>query len=165
MFSKYSTPWTRLAVKAIVPAILLVLLATQALAASSCKKVSGKFTFQTFSGPDCTSPNGVCARGNWNGDLAGTSTFTGTSLVQTVDTPTTGVVLLTGDTLLTTRDGTVLTKAAIALSTTGNGEFAGVDTLVSGSGAWAGNTGRFSATGTLVNGVGTGTYSGEFCGP
>jgi len=47
----------------------------------------------------------VCATGSYSGGLAGTSAFTGTSLVPTVDTPTTAVVLLTGDALITTKAG------------------------------------------------------------
>jgi hypothetical protein len=165
MFNKYSTLWTRLATKAIVPAFLLVLIATQVLAASSCKKVKGKFTLQGFSGPACTSPVDICANGNFSGDLAGTSVFTGTSLVPSADTPTTGVVFLTGDTIITTNDGTLFTKDAISLATTGNGEFGEVDTIIGGTGGWLGYTGKITATGTFANGSGEGTYGGLVCVP
>lgn len=165
MFNKSSTHWIKLATKATVPVFLLVLIATQVLAASSCKKVKGKFTLEGFSAPACTSPVGICANGNFSGDLAGTSVFTGTNLIQSVDTPTTGVVFLTGDTILTTTNGTLLTKDAISLATTGDGEFGEVDTIMGGTGQWLGYTGKFTATGTFANGSGEGTYSGLVCAP
>jgi hypothetical protein len=87
--------------------------------------VSGKFTLTSITGPTCQSAVGICAAGSYSGGLAGPSSFTGTTLTQTVDTPTTGVVLLTGDDQLTTKAGTLLTKDAIVLGTTGTGDFAG----------------------------------------
>jgi hypothetical protein len=166
MFNKYSTRWTRLAIKAIVPAVLLVLIATQVLADSSCKKVKGKFTLQPVTGPACASSVGICANGTFSGDFAGTSTFVGSSLIQSVDTPSTSVVFLTGDTTIATNSGNLLTKDAIALTTTSNGEFAEVDTIIGGTGDWADVTGRFTATGTFnITTGGAGIYSGEVCAP
>lgn len=166
MFNKYSARWTRLTVKAMVPVILLVVIATQVFAAPSCKKVKGKFTLQAFAGPECTSPISLCANGTFSGDFAGTSVFIGSNLIQSVDTPMTGVVFLTGDTTLTTNGGTLLTKDAITLATTGNGEFGEVDTIVGGTGQWTGYTGKFTATGTFTSASGgAGTYSGEVCAP
>ena len=113
MLNKPFTHWMRLALKGIVPAILLILITTQALAAPACKKVKGKFTLQAITGTDCTSSTGFCATGTYTGDLPGTSLFTGTSLIPTVDTPTMSVLFLTGDTTITTNGGTLLTEDAI----------------------------------------------------
>jgi len=165
MFSKYFTRWVKLTTKVVAPAFLLVLIATQVLAASSCKKVKGKFTLESVTGPDCVSSVDICANGNFSGDFAGTSVFTGTSLVPSADTPTTGVVFLTGDTIISTNGGTILTKDAISLATTGAGEFGEVDTIIGGTGEWFGYTGKFTATGTFANGSGEGTYSGLVCTP
>lgn len=165
MFNKSSSHWVKLVLKAALPVLLLILVATQAIAASTCQKVKGKFTLQAITGPACNSSVGVCANGNFSGDLAGTSVFIGSSLIPSVDTPTTGVVFLTGDTALTTKNGILLTKDAISLSTTGNGEFGEVDSIVGGTGEWAGYTGKFTATGTFINGSGDGIYSGEVCAP
>ena len=166
MFRIFSSHRVRLALKVTVSALLLILVATQAFAASGCKKVKGKFTLQPSNGPDCTSAVGICAIGNYTGDFAGTSAFSGTSLIATVDTPTTGVVLLTGDTTITTSGGTLQTKDAMALHTSGNGEFAEVDTILGGTGDWAGMTGTFTATGIFdLESGGAGTYSGEVCAP
>lgn len=165
MFGKPSSRWIGLALKVTIPLLLLILIATQALAAPACKKVKGKFTLQAFTGPECTSAVDICAAGNYSGDLAGTSVFIGSSVIPSADTPTTGVVFLTGDTTLTTDGGVLLTKDAISLSTTGNGEFGEVDTIVGGTGSWQGYTGKFTATGTFISGMGAGTYSGEVCAP
>jgi hypothetical protein len=165
MFGKRSSRWIKLAFKAAIPGILLIFIATQALAATACKKVKGKFTLQAFTGADCTSAVDICATGHFSGDFAGTSVFIGSSVIPSADTPTTGVVFLTGDTTLTTDGGLLLTKDAISLSTTGNGEFGEVDTIVGGTGKWQGYTGKFTATGTFINGAGGGTYNGEVCAP
>lgn len=165
MLGKPSSRWIRLALKVAIPGILLIVIATQALAAPVCKKIKGKFTLQAFTGPECTSAVDICATGNYTGDLSGTSVFIGSSVISSADTPTTGAVFLTGDTTLTTKGGVLLTKDAISLSTTGNGEFGEVDTIVGGIGGWEGYAGIFTATGTFINGTGAGTYSGEVCAP
>ena len=165
MFGKPSSHWTRLLFNIVAPVLLLILISTQAMAAPACKKVKGKFTLQAFSGEECTSEVGICATGDFSGDLAGTSIFIGSSLIPSADTPTTGVVFLTGDATLTTDSGTIFTKDAISLSTIGNGEFGEVISIVSGTGGWAGRTGKVTATGTFLNGSGAGTYSGEVCAP
>lgn len=150
----------------IVGTVLLALAVASsgAVAATTCKKAKGKFVLQPVSGPACESPVGICATGSYSGDIAGTNTFTGSSLVATVDTTTTGVVLLTGDNVIETAGGTLRTKDAIVLRTTGAGDFAEVDTIVAGTGAWAGVTGVIRAQGTftLADG-GAGEYIGEVC--
>jgi hypothetical protein len=90
-------------------------------AAASCK-VKGQFTVRQVSGATCLSPVGFCAEAVFTWDLAGTSTFTGSSITPTVDTPTTGVILVTGDSVIQTKGGgTLSTKDAIVLRTTGSG--------------------------------------------
>lgn len=149
-----------------VAALALVFVANGAIADVTCKKVKGTFTLQSLSGPACTSAVGICATGTYKGGIAGNSTFTGTSLIQSVDTPTTAVVLLTGDNLISTASGSLLTKDAIVLRTAGQGDFAEVDTIISGTGEWAGVTGQFSATGTFTAVAGgSGQYTGETCTP
>jgi hypothetical protein len=147
-----------------VPMLLALVLASSGAQAAGCKKVSGKFTLTSVTGPTCQSGVGICATGSYSGGVAGSSAFVGTSLVQTVDTPTTGVVLLTGDNQITTKAGLLLTKDAIVLRTTGAGDFAEVDTVVSGTGEWAGATGVLRAQGTFtVEEGGGGEYAGQIC--
>ena len=160
----------RLAALAVVPvlaALALVLLATGTAGAdASCRTGAGRFSLTALTGPDCTSPVGICARGSYLGPVLGSADFIATTLVPTVDTPATGVVLLTGDNSFDLRDGTLLTKDAIVLKTTGAGDFAEVDTIVGGTGAWAGATGTLRGQGTFtVQGGGQGSYEGEVCFP
>ncbi len=166
MFSSIKSWWAKFAVLVVCVVIAALTTSSAAIAGPNCRKVNGKFSLQPVTGPACTSSVGICASGSYKGDLAGTSTFTGTSLIQTVDTPTTSVVLLTGDTLIQAKGGNLLTKDAIVLKTTGAGNFAEIDTVISGTGEWAGATGQISALGTFTtaNG-GEGDYSGEICTP
>src|SRR5262245_14255610 len=133
-----------------------------AAAKSQCEKVEGEFTLQPILGPDCLSPVDQCATGTYKGSIKGTNVFTGSSVIQTVDTPTTSVILLTGDNVIQTRNGTLITKDAIALHT-GTGKVAEVDTIVGGTGEWAGVTGVLQAVGTFTPTGGEGRYTGEFC--
>jgi hypothetical protein len=126
----------------------------------------GKFTLQPLTGTSCRSAVGICATGTYTGDASGPSVFVGSSLIQTVDTPTTAVVLLTADNIITSKNGQLLTKDAIVLQTTSDGAFAEVDTLVGGTGVWAGTQGQLRATGTFtVSSGGSGDYAGEVCSP
>lgn len=143
----------------------LTLASSGALASPKCSRVSGKFTLQTVSGPACLSPVGLCAIGSYQGDIRGTSDFTGTNLVPSVDTPTTSVVFLTGDNLIHTDQGELLTKDAIVLRTSGAGDFAEVDTVIGGTGNFQRATGSLSAVGTFTTEGGQGRYTGEICRP
>jgi hypothetical protein len=162
----HTSRWARRIGIVIAAVLAFAVAGSGTFAASGCKKVQGKFTLTPVSGPLCTSTIGICATGSFSGGLKGDSLFIGTSLVTTVDTPATAVVLLTGDNRIETRAGVVMTKDAILLNTTGAGEFAEVDTIVSGTGDWAGATGRITASGTFnaVSG-GSGAYNGEVCTP
>jgi hypothetical protein len=108
---------------------------------------------------------GLCTNGTYKGGLKGTSIFIGSSITPTADTPTTSVVLLTGGNRIETKHGTLMTKDAIVLRTTGAGEFAEVDTIVGGTGEWVGANGQIIASGTFTAAGGEGEYSGEICMP
>jgi hypothetical protein len=164
MFSRTTLRKAILTALAISAASALVF-ANRGAAPFKCRTVNGKFSLQSVSGPTCTSPVGLCATGSYSGGIKGNSEFTGSSLVPTVDTPTTSVVLLTGDNIIHTDSGDLLTKDAIVLRTTGAGDFAEVDTVVGGTGDLAGATGQFSATGTFTAAGGEAEYRGEICTP
>lgn len=142
-----------------------VVFAGPVAAAAKCKKVAGRFTLQALDPSACSSPVGFCVAGTYHGDLSGSARFTGSSIIQTVDTPSTGVLVATGDNLITTRHGTLMTKDAIVFETTGAGNFGEVDTILGGTGGWTDTTGTLRATGTFINGSGTGTYEGTVCTP
>jgi hypothetical protein len=147
--------------------LLLALLAGSSdAAAAGCKKLTGKFTLTPVAGAECASPVGVCTAGAFSGVLTGTSAFTGSSLTPTADTAATSVMVLTGDTVLQTNDGMLQTKDAVVLRTTGAGDFAEVDTVVAGDGAFTGATGVIRAHGTFTAAAGgEGEYAGEVCTP
>ncbi len=160
-------PWRRVASRSLVGllAMLALVLASSNAQAAGCKKVNGRFSLQAFT-DGCTSAIALCAHATFTGDLAGTATFVGTSITPTVDTPTTGVVLVTGDTTIQTKGGgTLSTKDAFVLRTVGTGEFGEVATVIGGTGPWAGATGAFRAQGVFAAGAGEGDYVGEVCLP
>lgn len=165
MSTRNASRWIKLAVLLLSAITVLALMVSGALADPRCKKVNGKFTLQAVAGPTCLSPVGICATGVYQGSLKGHNEFTGTSVVTTADTPATAVILLTGDNVIHTGHGDLITKDAIVLNTTGAGEFGEVDTIVSGTGDWVGAIGRLTATGTFAGGVGAGDFQGEVCTP
>ena len=129
---------------------------------TACKKVEGQVTVEPVSG-ECSSPYG-CGAGTIKGDIKGTISVVTTSFLTSADTPTTGVVFMTADAVFTTSSGTLLTKDAITLSSTG-GEYAEVDIIVGGTGSYAGATGTLTATGGSTAQGASGTYSGQICLP
>jgi hypothetical protein len=147
-------------------ALLFVpLSALPAAAAPHCQNVHSHLLLEASANPGCTSPIGLCASATLRGSLRADTDFIGTSFVSTVDTPTTGVVVLTGDNTFHTEQGDFFTKGSIVLSTVGAGDFAEVDVVTGGTGDYAGATGTFTATGTFVNGIGEGVIDGTICQP
>jgi hypothetical protein len=165
MFKNLTSKWIRLAGLAVAIGLALIITGQGASAAPQCKKVTGKFTLTPLTGPTCTSPVALCATGSYLGVIKATSEFVGTSFVSTVDTATTAVAILTGDNLIHTAEGDLMTKDVIAFRTIGAGEFAEVDTIVGGTGAWSGASGIITAVGTFGESGGEGSYSGEICTP
>ena len=164
MSNRRSFTWRPLLVMAAAGFTALVVASGGASAAGLCKKVSGKFSLQSMTGPACTSAVQICATGVYSGGITGTSSFTGTSLTTTTDTPTTGVILLTGDNRIDTGRGSLLTRDAIVLKTTDAGDFAEVDTVIGGTGELAHATGVLRAQGTFTAAAGgEGAYTGEVC--
>lgn len=144
---------------------LAPLAASPAAAAPNCQKVHSHLFLAASADPDCTSVIGLCAGATLQGSLQATTDFIGTSFVATVDTPATGVVILTGDNVFHTSRGDFFTKDSIVLSTVGAGDFAEVDVVTGGTGDYAGATGVLTATGTFANGTGEGVIEGEICTP
>jgi hypothetical protein len=161
-----ATPVSRRRAFALILGLALVpAAAAPAAAASNCKKVHSHLFLAASTAPGCTSPIGLCAGATLRGSLKATTEFVGTSFLPTVDTAISAVVVLTGDNTFHTDGGDFYTKDAIVLSTVGAGEFAEVDTVIGGTGEWAGATGNLTATGTFANGIGEGIIEGEICVP
>jgi hypothetical protein len=157
----------RLAVRLIVlPASVFAVIAvgsTQAMARST--SVSGRLTSTAVTGPTCTSVIQMCTAGFLTGRLKGQFAFTATSLIPTIDTPTTGTVAYTGDAVVRTRNGQLFCKDTGALQTTGSGAFASVCVVSGGTGAFAGATGHLQLVGTFAGGTGTARYQGSLTTP
>jgi hypothetical protein len=149
-------------------AILLVLAVPQhgARAECGCRPVRGYLVSQILTGPECHSPVTLCTRGRLFGDLRESFSFTATSLTPSSDTPLTGVMLYTGDMLITTPRGNLVLKEAGAYDAVagGRGEVGAVSVVVSGTGVHSATTGvlRFTGTFTPQNG-GHSVYEGEIC--
>jgi hypothetical protein len=145
--------------------LLAVALVSGSMAeAAGCKTANGKVALSGVTGPECTSPVGLCVSGVLTGGLSGHVFSTVTSITPTADTPTTSVVFLTADTVITTDKGTLSQKEAVAFQTSGAGEFSELDTVLSGTGEWAGATGVFRADGTFDGSTGAAEYTAEICG-
>ncbi len=134
-----------------------------------CRELSGRYSEHLVT-DGCTSPVGLCIAARYTaGPLHGTFSGAASSLVPTADTPTTGVVLFTTDSVadVTAWDqrGTLLIKNAGAVQTTGRGEIVDLQTIVGGTGDLAGATGAIRASGTFdpVLGVGTSEFEGTVC--
>ena len=155
----------KVAIVALVALAALAFVSTGAMATSGCKKVNGKFTLQPAT--QCTSsPINLCATGMYSGDIKGNNEFTGTSFTPAGDVPL--VFVLTGDNLIHTEEGDLMSKDAIVLNgdPDGQGDFAELDTVIDGAGAWAGATGQITAVGNFNPASGgEGEYSGEICLP
>jgi hypothetical protein len=146
-------------------ALILTLGLAAAMPASAdpvCKAVHGRVEIVAHE-PTCGSAIALCASAILHGTIKANSDFIGTSSVPTIDTATTGVVVLTGDNVFHTTDGDFFTKDAIVLNTTGDGEFTEIDTITGGTGEYAGASGYLIASGTFSQGVGVGTYVGKVC--
>jgi hypothetical protein len=132
-------------------------------AAAKCRAVSGTFTVTTSTGDGCKSPVGLCGSVEWRGDLRAKSSFVATSSIETVDSAVTSVLVFTGDATVMAKGGTILTKDAIVFRLTGAGDFAEVDTVVGGTGAFSNASGAWRASGTFAGNVGEGHYEGMLC--
>lgn len=130
--------------------LALLVVAAGDHSASAASRAVGNFSSVAVSGPDCISPVGICTAGELTGGLKGTFSFTGTNLIPTTDTPTTGVLLYTGDLVLTTKDGQLFCKDAGAFQTTGAGAVSSVCVIVSGTGGFTGATGTIQFVGTFT---------------
>lgn len=158
--------------RALAFALALVPLAAGPLAAApQCKKVHAHLFLEVSSDPDCQSPIGLCATATVVGNLRATTDFVGLSIKPVEEPqdppspPSLPVVLLIGDNVFHTDHGDFFTKDSVVLSTVGAGEFAEVDFILGGTGAYTGATGVLTATGTFANGTGEGILEGEICTP
>jgi hypothetical protein len=148
-----------------------LVLASSAQAGSSCIDVSGRYQEQDATGPDCTSPVGLCITGQYTGgDLKGSFFGAAQTITPTADTPTTAVLLFTTDSTTTGklrgRSGTLAIRNPGPVRTPRQGNIVDQQTIVGGTGQLAGASGEIRASGTFSqqNG-GTSSYTGTICLP
>lgn len=138
---------------------------TGAPASATPEAVNGHFTLRNSSGSGCESPVGVCMTGSVTGRIKGSFSFTATSVIATADTPTTGVIVTTGDAMVQTNRGTISCKLTGTLQVTDEGPFVSLCVITGGTDGWATATGylRTSGTFSLASG-GSGSYDGKVVG-
>jgi hypothetical protein len=144
----------------------MVLVGATADADAACRSFSGRYVEQVAPA-DCTSPFGLCIDAQYvAGPLHGTFHGVVTSLAAT---PTTDVLLFTTDTVATVSawgmSGTLTIENAGAFTAAGRGDIVDLQTIVSGTGEFAGASGAIRASGTFDAATGTGTsrFVGTIC--
>src|SRR6185436_19777164 len=130
----------------------------------ACKPVNGRIVSKAVpigqplsDGSLCAAPAGLfCTSGKFTGGLRGTFDFTPTTvdMAGNPDFPLTGIAFFTGELILRTNDGGLVFKDAGALDVAiagDGGSFASVLTIIEGTGALTGATGRIRDEGIFIN--------------
>jgi hypothetical protein len=144
---------------------------TRVNAEDQCRDVNGHYAERAVAPTSCSSPVGLCIEGEFSGGIRGAFAVTATSLTPTADTPTTAVVLFTGDGVIRARvggkQGDLFFKSAGAFHTVGSGEIVDLQLITGGTGALTGASGALRASGTFdpVAGSGESEYTGMVCLP
>lgn len=124
----------------------------QTSAESHTEFVKGHISSESLTGPECTSPVGLCTVGRFSGGIQGRFVFTATALTPTPDTPQTGVMHYIGDIVIHTKQGDIIIKDSGAFNTLpgGTGDVGSVSTITSGTGRWARASGHIHIAGTFT---------------
>lgn len=144
---------------------------------NGCDSVSGTLTSfvvpiggSLSDGTACAAAAGLfCTTGVSAGDIKGIFDFTARTFdpLANPDFGETGVGFFTGDLVLRMKDGDLVFKDAGAFDAIpgSRGDFASVLTVVEGTEALAGATGRLRDEGVFIDGCVDCTYRGEICRP
>jgi hypothetical protein len=149
--------------------VALALTATTA-GAQTCSTVTGHYVEHAVT-EGCNSPTGLCIAGEYSGVIKGAFEGVATSLVPTADTPTTGALLFTSDSVIHARvagkEGDLLIKNAGVFRSIGDGEILDLQTIIGGTGELAGASGVLRASGVFnpATGSGESEYIGNVCLP
>jgi len=157
------------ATASLLTAMTAFILGNGTASAGECQSVRGHIVSRVLTGTDCTSPVGLCTIGRFRGDIRGDFVFTASSLNPGAnpDFALTSVAFYTGDLVLHTNDGDLISKDAGAFNITPNSneDFGSVQTIITGTEELAGTTGRIRAEGVFINGCVDCRYRGEICTP
>jgi hypothetical protein len=127
--------------------------------------VKGSFVATNFSGPECPSPLGLCARGTFKGTLHGPVVASVTS-VEPTSQPS--VSLIVADLVIHDPRGELRCKETVVANLTpgSDAEEAFICQFTGGTGKWAGVKGHIEAYGSAVGGQeGSGRYEGRLVLP
>ena len=170
-----TSTWRTRTVKRLAPSMVVSMafaLAGASLSAEEqCRNVNGHIAVRAAAPTSCPSPVGLCIEGEFSGGIRGPFTVTGTSFVGTADTPTTAVVLFTGDGVIHVRLGDkrsdLFIKTSGAYHSVGAGEIVDLQSINGGTGALTGASGALRASGTFdpLTGTGEVEYTGRVCLP
>jgi len=147
---------------------LLILACSDVRAGPPCRPVNGNYTEQAFT-QGCTSPVGLCLMGTISGVIRGTFQTTVNTLTPSADTPITGGLSFTSDTIIHAQmgklAGDVFIKNVGAYRTIGNGEIIDLQIITGGTGGFVGVSGVVHTAGTFTVGTGSSDYVGSVCLP
>jgi hypothetical protein len=145
-----------------------MLFASASQADGACRSVEGRYREQDASGQTCSSPVGLCITGQYRGDIKGSFAGQATAILPTADTPATGVILFTSDSVIQARighrSGTLIIKNSGAFRTIADGSIVDLQTIAGGTGDFVGATGALRAEGTFTTATGgESRYRGAVC--
>jgi hypothetical protein len=142
-----------------VPAAVLALLASVAARADECKSINTPIV-TSYTLKACTSPFGLCTDGTvGKGLLAGTTHFTVLTLAPG---PGPGVLLYTGELVITTRRGVVTVQDSGFFNEV-TGQYLELQKVVSGTRKFSRATGALTSQGTGSATGFSGTLTGTVC--